>query len=75
LLGWRLDEYNSEQIIPFYIQNALTEQLRQTEVARAWKQCQIDAVHGDYIVSQSLRVLTSKNEKVSYKVRLIPGLI
>jgi len=75
LLGWRLDEYNSEQIIPFYIQNALTEQLRQTEVARAWKQCQVDAVHGDYVVAESMRILTSQSEKVSFKVRLIPELI
>ncbi|WP_419210255.1 J domain-containing protein [Providencia manganoxydans] len=74
-LGWRLNEYSSTHTIPFYVQNAINEQLRQTEVARAWKQCQIEAVQGDYLVAASMRLLVSEQEKVSFKVRLIPGLI
>lgn len=74
-LGWRLNEYSSTHTIPFYVQNAINDQLRQTEVARAWKQCQIEAAQGDYIVAASMRLLVSDQEKVSFKVRLIPGLI
>lgn len=74
-LGWRLNEYSSTHTIPFYVQNAINDQLRQTEVARAWKQCHIEAVQGDYLVAASMRLLVSDQEKVSFKVRLIPGLI
>jgi len=75
LLGWGMDEYDYSHIIPYHIQEALHEQLRETEVNRAWKEMEAEEKHGTMLNRAAIRLLKSDSEKVPFWIRLIPGLL
>ncbi|HBV38123.1 MAG TPA: J domain-containing protein, partial [Erwinia sp.] len=75
LLGWGMDEYDYSHIIPSPIQQALQEQLRETQINRAWKEMEAEEKHGMLLNRAAIRLLKSKGEKVPFWIRLIPGLL
>lgn len=75
LLGWRLHEYDATNIIPYYTQQALNLQLRNTEVARAWAQYKIDASYGSFGAKKAMQYLVGKQEKIPLWLRLVPNFI
>ncbi|MGG4609891.1 J domain-containing protein [Providencia sp. Me31A] len=75
LLDWRLNEYNSDSRIPVFIQEGLQKQLRNTEVARAWRDCEIEASHPHSISAFTMRFLISESTDIKWWMRLVPGLL
>lgn len=74
-LGWGLDEYDPSRVLPLPICEALFHQLRQTELARGWKQLQVESESGSYLLRMANRLLQSERRAVPLWVRLVPGLI
>lgn len=74
-LGWRLNEYDSANIIPYSIQQALNDQLRNTEVARAWKQCITERTHRKFNTRMSMKYITGQQKRISLWLHFVPGFI
>lgn len=74
-LGWQLEEYGANHVIPDDIQQALDQRIRQTEVDRGWKLLQLDAGQGKVVDRLALKLLTGSRSEVSFWIRLVPGLI
>lgn len=75
LLGWGIEEYDYSHIIPWPIQEALRERLRETEVNRAWKEMEAEERHGMLLNRMAIRLLKSDREKAPFWLRLVPGMI
>lgn len=75
LLEWGLDEYDYSHIIPYPVQHALQERLRETEVNRAWKQIEVEEKHGSTLNKAAIRLLKSERKNVPFWVRLVPGML
>lgn len=75
LLEWGLDEYDHSHIIPYPVQHALEERLRETEVNRAWKQIEVEEKYGTIISKAAIRLLKSERNSVPFWVHLVPGMI
>jgi hypothetical protein len=74
-LGWGLDNYDSGQIVPQTLQEALNERLRQTALCRAWEQLKVEEKYGSPVLTLALRLLKSDRDAVPAWVRLVPGLL
>ncbi|HKS34698.1 MAG TPA: J domain-containing protein [Enterobacteriaceae bacterium] len=75
MLEWRLEDYDNSHIIPQHIQYALQNQLRETELARARRQMDIDEKHGSILSRIALRLVRSERQTVPFWLRLVPGAI
>lgn len=75
MLEWRLEDYDNSHIIPQHIQYALQNQLRETELARARRQMDIDEKHGSILSRIALRLMRSDRQTVPFWLRLVPGAI
>lgn len=74
-LEWRLEDYDYSHIIPEPVQHALQHQLRETELARARTQLDVEEKHGSILNRMALRLLRSDRQTVPFWLRLIPGAI
>ena len=75
MLEWRLEDYDNSHIIPRHIQYALQNRLRETELARARRQMDIDEKHGSILSRIALRLMRSERQTVPFWLRLVPGAI
>lgn len=74
-LGWGLDEYEPARVLGPQIVAALEAQLRETEIARGWKQLQVESESGGFLQRISSRLLQSERRSAPFWMRLVPGLV
>lgn len=74
-LGWGLDEYEPARVLGPEVLAALEAQLRETELARGWKQLKVESESGNFLQRMSNRLLRSERRSVPFWMRLVPGLV
>ncbi|HEM6846547.1 TPA: J domain-containing protein [Providencia rettgeri] len=75
LLNWQLNDYNSDSVVPMFIQEGIQNQLSKTAVERAWRDCEIEASHKYSISAFTMQFLIGKQAEVTGWMRLVPGLL
>jgi len=73
-LGWQLDSYNSDHLIPQVLQDAMCEKVRATEAENAWKKLIAEQHNDDSVSGLALKLLCSDRTAVPFWIRLVPGL-
>ncbi|MBO1929314.1 hypothetical protein J4731_14700 [Providencia rettgeri] len=63
LLNWQLNDYNSDSVVPMFIQEGIQNQLRKTAVERAWQDCESEASHKYSISAFTMQFLVESRQK------------
>ena len=74
-LGWGFDQYDSNFLVSRYYQDALYEQVRNTDREQAWKKIQSEKQNGGLLNRLALNLLSSHRVAAPSWVRLVPGAI
>jgi len=74
-LGWQINSYNSDHLIPEALKDAIYQKVRATEVDNAWQKLKADQCHASKLSGLALKILCSDRAAAPFWIRLVPGLI